>query len=109
VIISLRILQLIVWAALLRTGVRLVCIADCRICGVSNCPYNRSLCSLDNAQVTRDGKDYGFVTVGPCVGHWLDVNGYLLVVQEPKTLEELQGSSGVRNFVCDVVPLDRGW
>lgn len=105
-ITSLRILQLIVWAALLRTGVRLVCIADCRICGVSNCPYNRSLRSLDNAQVTRDGKDYGLAIA--IVGRWLDVNGYLLVVQEPKTLEELQGGSGVRNFVCDVAPLDRG-
>jgi len=76
-------------------------IADCRVRGISNCPHNGSLCSLNSAQVSRDG-------IYHCEGGATDVlDRGLLVVQEPTALEAQKFDIGVINAVCDVALLDR--
>ena len=76
-------------------------IADGWVGGVTKYEDDGILCSLNHAQVTRDGKDYS---------SWLKgiSGGSALVVQDPISDEHSERSQHARNFVCDIIILDPG-
>jgi len=79
----------------------LICIADCWVCGETNCPDNGSLRRLNSAKVTRNGKDHA-------IGENRSSGLASLVVQGPIRDECPKGARPIVNRVCDIALLDSG-